>query len=500
MTSLRFSPLRWLGASVLTLATLSPLGCEDHEPSAVVIVITSDLAPGTEIHDLNLEITRDGNTPLFKLYSVGPSQEIVTFPATITIQDDPNKETPLDVRAEVRLRATTNLPTVKGGQGTEIIRSAQVTFAKGVTKTLFLNLDPGCVGFNLSSCGVQNVTCGNYGCLSDLYEASSLPTYNESLVSNPNDCFDHTPTGCFQDSVVFPAKVLTLSKPSEQNKKEMCQVPIPVDVPLDISNNLVKNLNIAVVWASTKERYTVINREDFDAVQEGWAIKTDSGKPEIIISDGLCNAVRAGLITHIVTSTTCESKRVEQPTCKNPTIDSSWAGFRMVAPAVVDCSEPWIGLKEPCKSCIEQKDTSVVTKCSQQEGCAAILKCIAACKGEPPCLLSCSNACGEEAKIAGTAFLEAASACPNKCKLGVDFSGRAVKEPSKSWHQDLFRRGSPLACYARTGDRRIYNETVITEDDQQRPFRERLGMTKHTPSNLFRDLIKSSGEGRPYLA
>lgn len=413
----RLSIPRLLAAAAMTALALSPAGCEDKTPSAVVLVIQSDLVPGQEITSLEIEIQRAGNVAHIATYDVGST--ISTFPATITLQDDPARETPLDVRAEIRLTATTTLPGIKNGSGSQIIeRTAQVTFAKEQTKTLFLNLAPGCVGYNLSSCGQQNATCGNSGCVSNLYDGAALPVFSESFViPDQATCFNHTPTGCFQGALAFTAKQ---EKNPEGAKKEdgSCQIVLP-KLPQETLDNIAANLNVAVVWASTSARYTLLNREDFGSVREGWALKTSSGTPEINLAEGLCNGISSGEITHFVFSTTCPSKRIEQPTCKNPTLDSLWAGFTLVdGIPVKDCTATEFGAGlATCEGCLKSKKVQAYQTCLNTPGCVGTTSCAANCtKGDVPCFTACFATCNQKAAEASQALLqEAPTACPVPC-------------------------------------------------------------------------------------
>lgn len=162
----------------LRVACLAPLfaaACADKPPSAIVIVMSSDLAFPADGKTLEIEVTRDGSTKVFQQLGLPDDAKL---PGTLSLQNDDGIDESTPVRIDVRV--------LQGGTAT-VTRSAVLGMSKEKTKLLRMPLNAAC---KTKTCG-QGLTCDAGKCVGEAVDVETLPDF----VSNEAAIAAETPAG-----------------------------------------------------------------------------------------------------------------------------------------------------------------------------------------------------------------------------------------------------------------------------------------------------------------
>lgn len=274
-------------AGVLAALALTP-SCQEREVSSITLAITSEASVPREIDGISLEVRR-GDRPMFaRSYGIDPVSRQARIPGSLTLKlhpdEDPGERIRVVLRAELK-------------QEQVVLRSATTTFVEGKNKLLRITLRYSCLDYpKLCKAGE---TCLGGRCQDEFINPATLPeTPPEAQIFptiNQTGCFDDRDEQCgkwqqaLQDLAAFAAEGCKFSVVGEQDK-----------------------LNVFALWAvQLNQGHPVVLDQD---KQEGWFFDEESSGV-VRLSEGLCEQVQQGKISHIFYNFACPTKTLQTPVC-----------------------------------------------------------------------------------------------------------------------------------------------------------------------------------------
>ncbi len=147
------------------LAPLLVAACAKKPPTAVVLLISSDLSFPAQANLVEIEVTRDGSTSFFKQYPI-PGGEL-KLPGTLVLQNDDTMDPAESVRVDIRALA----------DATQIVtRSAVFSMSDEKIKLLTMPLAAACKDV---LCG-QGRTCDLGACVDEAVSSGDLPDFESN--------------------------------------------------------------------------------------------------------------------------------------------------------------------------------------------------------------------------------------------------------------------------------------------------------------------------------
>jgi hypothetical protein len=210
-------------------------GCKAKKaPGELVVAIDTDLTPGVDFDELQVEVVAPAGTSSFPpIKEFGQRSQPYSFPMTFALVSNGDPST------KVQIRVAAGLSTIPGGHSAVgmplLLREVTTTIPDDRVALLRVHLEWLCVGYAKQNpapdtyvegnCPVDGLTCVAGECVDFKLESSTFPDYDEALVfggghagAGDGTCFDTL--GCFAGAVATtPDPSCTIPMPSGERSK-----------------------------------------------------------------------------------------------------------------------------------------------------------------------------------------------------------------------------------------------------------------------------------------
>lgn len=262
------------------IAAFCAASCSRPPATAVVVSFDTDFA--VESNDtVEINLLRGDD-----LGALIPDANLESTPQTLTLYDNPDKDT--DIAVPVTVSAVFSHPQL----GLKVTRSVRVTYAKEETKLLRLNLELACAKVECPA----GTTCIAGACSDDRVDGASLPVYDKAAVENAGaECFKAT---CLDGEMQLDAASLGITPGGGA-----CTITSP------ITPGAGGELNVSVGWSFVSGARSVLPRGPGGYELTGQQIKLPAA---------LCEALTSGRATSLGFSASCAPKTAAMPMCAKP--------------------------------------------------------------------------------------------------------------------------------------------------------------------------------------
>lgn len=397
---------------LLPLAALVMGSCKDNPASEIVVLLSGDLSTGdpttntpSDIDSIEFSGTR-GGSDISALYGVGRGQEIRYFPATTVLYNR-------DDELESGTVGTLTIKGVREGDSLDapaLLQAFSFSLPDRETRLMRVPLQMACLGMTCLNGGM----CVD-GVCQDPYalDPRALPLYSEATdpAKHPDLCTNITTKGCFASARRYPAAAMLPITVIDSNPPEPERCVVQID-DSDLTTDDLQAINVAVVWAEARGRYSVLDRFNkvepstpWRGVSGSWDITRPPGQSYALLNlpVGVCRQSPLGGKSRVVDiivskgeAASCSSKSPSREACDHAPSEATVGDDACVIPkkqegkGCLACALKQIS--DQPTLCKTPGSCADLLACSNDDRCRQVVTCLAACQSLNP-NASCAEAC-----------------------------------------------------------------------------------------------------------